>query len=279
VNNKPFIRLINIQEDSLGPGLVGVGTSRIKLKVLGLDIQPLNLVLGEVKKRQYIDKGDGILMLTLSDYNDVFREKDNDKSPGSSVQNIYKNDIDIQEIREGEDKNTNDNDDKDKKVISGNLGGFDKTINEKNSLYSDCIRKKKKPQREKFCEINFKSEKQRKKCKANFCDFCCVNKVFFKYTNLIHQCKKSCYKSAEGDTSEDSKEIYNNICLNTPNPEKDIYSYCENRFPEVFLKKICKYDMCNLCCININIIESKLNSYEVTKNCFLECSKKFKSKW
>ena len=107
--------------------------------------------------------------------------------------------------------------------------------------------------------------------KANFCDSCCQKNIFFRYTNILYTCKKKCYKNTKGESDEISKNSYIDVCINSTNPENNIYNYCQNRFPEAFLVKTCKYDMCNLCCVNVGSIQENSNSYDTLKHCFQSC--------
>lgn len=59
------------------------------------------------------------------------------------------------------------------------------------------------------------------------------------------------------------------------NPDKNVYSYCENKFLNPSSIRTCKLDMCNLCCVNLNTIKKKNHAFETVKSCFNDCSKEF----
>lgn len=56
-------------------------------------------------------------------------------------------------------------------------------------------------------------------------------------------------------------------------PDGNVYSYCDNKFLNEHTKLTCKYDMCNLCCVNLNTIRSKKHAFETVKSCFTDCAK------
>jgi len=63
----------------------------------------------------------------------------------------------------------------------------------------------------------------------------------------------------------------------TTNPDKDAYSYCNEKFTTPKYNQACKYDMCNLCCVNINSLGKKKFSFVTVKKFFKDCHKKFPS--
>lgn len=63
------------------------------------------------------------------------------------------------------------------------------------------------------------------------------------------------------------------VCM-TPEISSDIYSYCDIVYPEEKKSKICKYDYCNMCCIDLQKIISKGVSYKENIDCFKKCGKR-----
>jgi len=109
-------------------------------------------------------------------------------------------------------------------------------------------------------------------CKSNFCDMCCEANIFWKHSNTLFECKKLCRKTTKGENNQDD---YKNVCFNSTNPNKNIYTYCDNKFNIKSLNGVCKKDMCHLCCININSLKKRKHSYKIIKSCFKECADRF----
>ena len=63
-------------------------------------------------------------------------------------------------------------------------------------------------------------------------------------------------------------------CFNFDN-KNNIYSYCEDELNDQAMKKICKLDMCNLCCSTMEVLKKKPFGMETIKNCLNDCSKHF----
>jgi len=91
----------------------------------------------------------------------------------------------------------------------------------------------------------------------------------------LHICKKLCYKAS---LSVETNNDYINTCIN---PEEEgntnnINVYCENKFKILKSNKelirICKSDMCNLCCIGMDRIKKKNYSTNNLMNCFSDCA-------
>ena len=89
------------------------------------------------------------------------------------------------------------------------------------------------------------------------------------HSNTNHTCQKLCHKNTIGEKTND----YDDICLTSENPDKNVYSYCQNTFVEKPLVDTCKHDMCNLCCVNINTLKKRKHAYGTMKSCFSSCSK------
>jgi len=87
-------------------------------------------------------------------------------------------------------------------------------------------------------------------------------------------CKKGCYRASI--SSENNKE-YKNVCINSPNNNQNIYSFCEEKMASFNINLInyCKLDMCNLCCVGMDTIKNKNYSVPNLKNCFIDCSKNY----
>lgn len=87
-------------------------------------------------------------------------------------------------------------------------------------------------------------------------------------------CKKGCYRASIA--SENNKE-YKNVCINSPNNQQNIYSFCEEKFTTFNpnLINFCKLDMCNLCCVGMDTIKNKNYSVPNLKSCFKDCAKNY----
>jgi len=124
-----------------------------------------------------------------------------------------------------------------------------------------------------YCKEKFSNDYQIQKCKSNFCDTCCKFNIFYIHSNALYNCKKKCYRNTDVTRHQ---EGYNNICMLSQNPDRNTYSYCDAKFArKPTYNRTCKYDMCNLCCVNINSLMKKKFSFFTVRQCFKDCSKKF----
>jgi hypothetical protein len=89
----------------------------------------------------------------------------------------------------------------------------------------------------------------------------------------MHVCKKSCAKAT---VSDPNKTEYKNVCIQSQNPISNVYDFCDNKVDDdAESKRICKLDMCNLCCSTIDSIKHKQFSFDSQKKCFEDCNKEF----
>lgn len=93
-----------------------------------------------------------------------------------------------------------------------------------------------------------------------------------KNSNVLHMCKKTCYKSS---LSSNRTDEYKNICINSSDTQTSIYDFCQKKM-EFYDKKLlhfCKLDMCNLCCVGMDSMKKKNFSISNLQQCFGECSR------
>lgn len=148
-------------------------------------------------------------------------------------------------------------------------------INEKNSAkeyiigWEICIVTNTTESRLKYCENN-PSEPLKKKCKNDFCNSCCDEKIDSSKLNIKHQCVKICHKA----TAATPKTDMSDTCINSKN-QQNVYSYCDSSMKgkqEGFISK-CKLDMCNLCCSTFDVMSSIITSNKAMTHCFESCAK------
>jgi hypothetical protein len=92
------------------------------------------------------------------------------------------------------------------------------------------------------------------------------------HKNSAYLCKKTCSRAEVAETSED---VYKPICMSSDQPLSNIYSYCDSKMNDKDSIKMCKLDMCNLCCSTLDSMQHKNFSLETIKKCFKDCSAKF----
>lgn len=125
-----------------------------------------------------------------------------------------------------------------------------------------------------WCSNTFASEFLKKKCEVAFCDTCCEKSIAAGNKNVIHMCKKGCFR---GSISAENNKEYKNVCITTPNHVQNIYNFCENKMEtyKPLMMSYCKLDMCNLCCVAMDTIKNKNYSVPNMKMCFKDCAKQF----
>jgi hypothetical protein len=141
----------------------------------------------------------------------------------------------------------------------------------KDGGWKTCVVTRSNSERKKYCQSNYNNPVFQNKCEKNFCTECCEAQIDPIYNNIIHVCKKTCYKSTLASTNNDE---YKNVCINSPNTNSNIYGYCESMaiFNQV-QKESCKLDMCNLCCVTMDAIKTKIYSVNSLRRCYDECNK------
>ena len=60
--------------------------------------------------------------------------------------------------------------------------------------------------------------------------------------------------------------------MNSSEPDKSIYPYCEKIFEKDYLQKTrCKLDFCNLCCVSYDNTYSASISNKILAKCYESC--------
>ena len=242
VNSRPFLFLFEATDESFKIGQIGFGTYHCKASFISIELRPPTFIASGAIAEDFLkNSSDEILM---NPYQMTSDESKGEESSGGS----------------------------------GNLNG-NSFKNQNEAPWKACVKKTTSSSRVIYCDERFKNEYQKQKCKVNkifkkasFCDTCCKSNIFWVHTNILHNCKKQCYRNTE-ETNTDSN--YKNLCMMSDNPDKNIYSYCQNKFLNKLSIRTCKYDMCNLCCVNLNTLKQKKHAFETVKSCFNDCSKKF----
>ena len=242
INSRKFETIMTTNDDSIKLGQVGFGTFHSKCDLISFELRPPNFVFGAEKVEDFVKNGNDELAL-----------------------NPYVLSSDIG--KEGDGGNDS----------SGNNNSKSRHSNSSDPVWKGCVLNNTTEKRQLYCKERFKNEFKRTKCqviynfkfKASFCDTCCKSNVFWMHSNTEHTCLKKCHKATTGEKSED----YNDVCINSENPDKNIYSYCQSKFTEAPIIETCKLDMCNLCCVNINALKKKKHNYTTIRSCFSTCAK------
>jgi len=71
--------------------------------------------------------------------------------------------------------------------------------------------------------------------------------------------------------------MWSSECIHNPNPLRNIYTYCDDKFvDDKLLQHNCKIDSCRLCCaIHDQPFRHVNPSLSSTNECFQECADKF----
>lgn len=84
-------------------------------------------------------------------------------------------------------------------------------------------------------------------------------------------CNNQCMVIVKGDDQiSDWKS-----CFEPKVPDESIYSYCDSEFCEPNNRNQCKFDMCNLCCVNFENKINTLVSESSIQSCYKKCSSTF----
>merc|ERR1712100_404264 len=86
---------------------------------------------------------------------------------------------------------------KDKNPTGSNDGGW-----------KICVMSRTERERKKYCDGEFNNPLYQNKCQKNFCTECCEAKIDPIYKNIIHVCKKTCFKATVASSNNDE---YKNI--------------------------------------------------------------------
>lgn len=237
VNSRPFATLMTVEDDSLKLGMVGFGTFHCKAAFTTIELRPPIYNFAFEKVEDFVKNG--ATDLALNPY-------------------IMSSEVG----KEDESGNGNGN-------ASGSISITRRNGND--PVWKACVINNTTEKRDQYCKDRFSNEYKKKQCQASFCHTCCKSNVFWMHSNTSHQCLKMCHKATIGERHDD----YNDVCMDSTNPDKNVYSYCQNKFVEAPIVRTCKYDMCNLCCVNINTLKRKRHSYDTIKSCFKGCSRKF----
>ncbi len=138
-----------------------------------------------------------------------------------------------------------------------------------NYSWSKCLKYPHKEDRSRYCELVFVSSYEIDACKEHFCPSCC-NK-YVDVTNVAHNrlCVKQCDIIREGSNTKEWKQ-----CVEPDHPEKSIYPYCDDYFANDFYQRSrCKIDMCNLCCVSMDVKDEQKLSDTATSSCYEKCLK------
>merc|ERR1711957_806751 len=172
-------------------------------------------------------------------------------------------------ILESDDSNANGTDTNGTEIDKEINKNIKKDIND--GSWKTCVVSRSDSQRKRYCEENYNNPIFQQKCQKNFCTECCEANVDPIYKNVVHVCKKTCFRATIAASSNNE---YKNICLNSPDSNSNIFGYCDSKmqsFSEV-QKDACKLDMCNLCCVTMDAMKSKNYSMESLKRCYRDCN-------
>jgi len=258
INNSPSIKVIDVRDDAIDYGNVGFGTSKTKAAFTMVELFPPRL--------KFSDADINFIMNSNLEY-----------IPMPDVKKIYE-----------ASKSINVN------VLGGvtyiifasntlsSTLGFDFRVDdplknqEKSEMWHQCTNSRTKEQRNNFCLKQYNNRRAVESCQNNFCENCCKKTSSSVSKEAKYQCEKSCLGTQIAETSS---EEYKDVCINSINPNQNIYNYCSERMKD-FDKSLmlhCKLDMCNLCCVTMDKIRNKTFSSQNMMKCFESCAEKFKT--
>jgi hypothetical protein len=261
--------IINIEDSSFASGLVGVGTYNTPALFTYLDVMPPTL------------------KLTENDVNDIMKKDTSDLwLPSISAIKRASYELPPQSIRDSAVTTI--------LSLSSTLGsvlGFNfnrptpkqigqtevKTIFAVDKAvklgWEKCVESKTIDDRDNICRRMFENEFKRKQCenKDNFCNMCCENTVSVEDRTVMWNCKKQC---GNQNAIEVSPNDYTKVCMESDNPQTGVYNYCSRKIEANDVSKIktCKIDMCNLCCMTLDVMKNKKYSFNTIMQCYQECS-------
>jgi hypothetical protein len=158
----------------------------------------------------------------------------------------------------------------DKEIIINNMNKDNNTI-VNDGGWKICVISRSESERKRFCQSTFNNPIFQNKCQKNFCTECCEAKIDQIYKNIIHICKKTCFKSTVASSNNDE---YKNVCINSSNSNSNIVGYCEKMTNVNNLQKeSCKLDMCNLCCVTMDAMKTRIYSVDSLRRCYEDCNK------
>ena len=148
--------------------------------------------------------------------------------------------------------------------------------------YEICLKKRTPDDRKNWCGLTFNSNYiLKKKCNVsvksykqlNYCNVCCKKNVPSIQKLDLYHCEKSCNSLSITSSSEATKISWHRLCFVSPDPERNLYSYCDNNFSNVILRQNCKIDGCRMCCVNSDNILHTNMSMKSLNECFTKCAK------
>lgn len=105
----------------------------------------------------------------------------------------------------------------------------------------------------------------------NYCNTCCERFVDHLHEIFKYKCKKECQDLTK---PESSREIWWH-CIESENPKRSIYNFCEQEYIEKDDRKICKTDFCHLCCVTIPDETKTLVNDESLVECNHSCTERY----
>jgi hypothetical protein len=242
MNNSELVEILSARDSSIGYGLVGVGTYKVKSSFSSFEIFPPDLQISEAEKTKILS----------SDSEEIFLPT----IPGLENMNKRGNGNGNIPNQGGDTKKNN----------SGQLNGTD-GLGIKECMINNTIKDRKS-----WCTRTFNVLPAQERCENSFCDTCCDKYTDKSHKTSMYVCKKACRRST---VAEPAKDDYKAICINSQNPLNSIYDYCDSKISDPDSKKTCKLDMCNLCCSTLDSIVHKQYSINSIKKCFEACSHEF----
>jgi hypothetical protein len=206
---------------------------------------------------------------------DKNKDKDDDDDLGGSKDKDKDKDKN-KDKDNGKDKDKEKEQNKSPQEILDILSNKVKNYNTK--PWKVCVTTDKPEDRKRFCADKFNvSPIAQLSCENSFCHTCCSKLVPFGHKINSHNCLKQCDKQTQSISNENSELLWRTECINVPNKEKNIYSYCNhNFFNDEYMKSNCNLDACRLCCATTDrAFKGTSTSIASENQCFLACANKF----
>jgi hypothetical protein len=265
--NSNLFNVINIEDTSFPSGQVGIGTFNTNVLFTYLDVLPpmLNLTANDVSEIMKKDTSEifipSVTAIKRTSYElpqQPMRESamgtitSLSSLLGSVLGNNY-NRPTGQQTSQTEVKNVFGNE---------NIAA---------TGFEQCIEADTSDKRSNICRRIGGLKIIRDNCEKQFCSTCCRNKISSGDGNALRNCEKQCDRQ---NAVESSPSDFRRVCIESDNPDTEIYNYCSSKIKpsNLFEMKTCKVDMCNLCCITMDVIKGKNYAFNTMQQCFSECA-------
>ncbi len=253
--------VIEAKDDKLNHGRIGVGTSNASAVFTEIELMPPKFYMTEKDKSHVLENDvQEIFMPYLK--SEVEKEKKTSIKFDSKAQDINNNSRDGNNINGNSNSNGNGNG-----KVHG-LVNYDPISDSLGGAMKKCVGKVHQDQRIDYCKNEFNIKDEQHKCEGNFCTTCCEMNIPTSQKNNLYICEKLCKRS---EMSVDNTHDYRSVCIHSTHQAHNVNTYCEESFSDNSEKVNCKLDLCNMCCVTMDMMRNTSYSFETVKSCLKEC--------